>query len=72
MSKDVHVVPNENGWRVEVGGSPEGQDFVDQQSAINAGTERAKRDKVELFIHGRDGKIRERNSFGNDPRRTKG
>lgn len=24
------------------------------------------------FIHGRDGQIRERNSFGNDPRDVKG
>ena len=31
-----------------------------------SGTERAKQEKVELLIDGRDGKIRERNSFGHD------
>ncbi|MFC4484303.1 DUF2188 domain-containing protein [Cupriavidus campinensis] len=37
-----------------------------------AGTKRAKADKVELLIHGRDGQIRECNSFGHDPRHVKG
>ncbi|WP_407935228.1 DUF2188 domain-containing protein [Cupriavidus plantarum] len=36
--------------------------------AIKAGTERAKRDKFELLIHGREGQIRQRNSFSHDPR----
>ncbi|MGY2488174.1 DUF2188 domain-containing protein [Cupriavidus sp. CP313] len=40
----------------------EGQDFANQEDAIKAGTERAKRDKAELFIRGRDGKLRERNT----------
>lgn len=46
--------------------------FFTQEEAIAAGTERAKRGKVELLIHGRDGQIRERNSFGHDPRNIKG
>ncbi|WP_354687083.1 DUF2188 domain-containing protein [Cupriavidus necator] len=71
-NKDVHVVPHEGAWRVEVGGKMEGQDFASQEDAIKACTERAKRDKVELFIHGRDGKIRERNTYGHDPRDIKG
>jgi hypothetical protein len=45
--------------------------FETQEEAIKAGRERAQRDKVELLIHGRDGQIRERNSFGNDPRNIK-
>ena len=36
------------------------------------GTEAAKKSKSELFVHGRDGRIRERNSYGNDPYPPKG
>lgn len=46
--------------------------FATQEEAIAAGTERAKQDEVELLIHGRDGQIRERNTFGHDPRDVKG
>lgn len=46
--------------------------FATQDEAVQAGTGRAKADKVELLIHGRDGQIRERNSFGHDPRDVKG
>ncbi|GJG96735.1 DUF2188 domain-containing protein [Cupriavidus pauculus] len=46
--------------------------FATQEEAITAGTEIARRDKVEILIHGRDGQIRERNSFGHDPRNVKG
>ena len=46
--------------------------YATQAEAIQAGTERARADKVELLIHGRDGQIRERNSFGNDPRNIPG
>jgi hypothetical protein len=28
--------------------------------------------KSEVIIHGRDGKIREKNSYGNDPKNVKG
>ncbi len=70
--KDVHVGPADNGWAVEVGGKADRTIHATQEAAIAAGNERAKRDKVELLIHGRDGKIRERNSFGHDPRNIKG
>ncbi|CAG2161004.1 DUF2188 domain-containing protein [Cupriavidus numazuensis] len=46
--------------------------FDTQADAIAAGTRRAKEKKVELFIHGRDGQIRERNTFGHDPRDVAG
>lgn len=72
MAADIHVVPAGNEWAVEVSGGGERTMFFTQEEAIAAGTERAKRDKVELLIHGRDGQIRERNSFGHDPRNIKG
>lgn len=72
-TKDILVVPaGHDGWAVETVGGGKHTLFPTQKKAIRAGTERAKKDKVELLIHGRDGKIRERNSFGHDPRNIKG
>ncbi|WP_454752141.1 DUF2188 domain-containing protein [Cupriavidus necator] len=68
---DVHVVPVGDRWAVETEGVGR-ETFDTQAEAIAAGAERAKQTKVELFIHGRDGQIRERNSFGHDPRDVKG
>jgi len=69
---DIHVVPAGEGWAVEAAGGGKRTMYATQDEAIRAGTERAKADKVELLIHGRDGQIRERNSFGHDPRNIKG
>ena len=41
--------------------------FGTQKKAIKKGRIIARRDKAELFIHARNGKIRERDSYGNDP-----
>lgn len=70
--QDIHVVPAGDRWAVEVEGGHGGETFDTQAEAIAAGTERAKTKKVELFIHGLDGQIRARNTFGNDPRDIKG
>ncbi|WP_225934426.1 MULTISPECIES: DUF2188 domain-containing protein [unclassified Cupriavidus] len=72
MAADIHVVPAGEGWAVEAAGGGKRTMFATQEEAIEAGTERAQADKVELLIHGRDGQIRERNSFGHDPRNIKG
>lgn len=67
--KNVHVVPNPNGgWDVK----REGQGFPishrdTQQAAIDAGRDTARINQGELVIHGRDGKIRDKDSYGNDP-----
>ena len=72
MNANIHVVPAGNEWAVETAGGADRTMFFTQEEAIAAGTERAKRDKVELLIHGLDGRIRARNSFGHDPRDIKG
>lgn len=56
---------------------PEGADRASsihqtQQEAIDRGREIARNQGVELFIHGRDGRIRERDTHGNDPCPPKG
>ncbi len=68
-----HVVPHDGNWAVKRGGSDRATTVVPtQKEAIKIATEIAKNQNAELFIHGRDGQIRERDSFGNDPHPPKG
>ena len=74
MSKrNQHIVPHEDGWAVKGAGSSRATSVHrTQKEAIDAGRQVAQNQKTELFIHGRDGKIRERDSHGNDPYPPKG
>jgi len=66
--KNAHVVPREDGWAVKrEGASRASKTFSTQADAIKYGREQAKSSKGELFIHKRDGTIRDRSSYGNDP-----
>jgi hypothetical protein len=66
--KGQHVVPSPSGWSVKRAGSARATSTHSTQAeAINAATRIARNQKTELYIHGRDGRIRERNSFGGDP-----
>ena len=63
-----HVVPSSEGWSVRRAGAARASSVhTNQSDAIEAATRIARNQKSELFIHGRDGLIRERNSYGNDP-----
>ncbi|MEO1067349.1 MAG: DUF2188 domain-containing protein [Pseudomonadota bacterium] len=72
--KGQHIVPNSRGgWSVRKAGSPRvSESFRTQEEAVTRGREIAKNQKTELYIHGRDGRIRERNSYGKDPFPPKG
>lgn len=75
MSKETqHVVSNSNGgWDVKKSGSDRASKHFDtQHEAIQWATNVAKNQKTELYIHGRDGKIREKNSYGKDQYPPKG
>jgi hypothetical protein len=68
MSNNVHVVPSEGGWNVKVeGGGFEATHFRTQGEAIEAGRRLARGNRSEHIIHGRDGRIRQRDSYGRDP-----
>lgn len=69
-----HVVQSSNGkWSVRrAGASKASRTFDTQKEATQYGQRIARNSKSELFIHGRDGLIRERNSYGNDPHPPKG
>jgi len=73
MSKNVHVVPRNEGWAVRRAGAQRDSSLHDTQAdAIDAARQTAQRERVELFIHGRNGQIRERDSHGPDPYPPKG
>ncbi|QUT06292.1 DUF2188 domain-containing protein [Sphingobium phenoxybenzoativorans] len=71
--KGQHVVPSEGGWSVKKAGAAKAtSSHSTQADAIAAATRIARNQKTELYIHGRDGRIRERNSYGNDPHPPRG
>jgi hypothetical protein len=70
MSKVTkHVVPNPSGgWSVKNSGATRASKVFDtQQQAITYGRDAAKKTGTELYVHGRDGTIKNKNSYGNDP-----
>jgi len=71
--KGQHVVPNAGAWSVKkAGASKATSTHITQAKAVEAATRIAQNQKTELYIHGRDGRIRERNSYRNDPQPPKG
>ncbi|MFI3132038.1 DUF2188 domain-containing protein [Mammaliicoccus sciuri] len=71
--KNVHVTKNGDGWQVKrEGGKRASSHHNTQKEAIDSARNIAKRDGVENIIHGRDGKIRAKDSYGNDPFPPKG
>lgn len=67
--KDQHVTPHKDGgWQVKGAGNAKATVRTSTQSdAIKIATNIAKKNKSEVVIHGRNGRIREKNSYGNDP-----
>ena len=66
--RNQHVIPAKNGWAVKASGSPKATKvFGTQREAIERGIAIARNQKSELLIHGRDGRIREKRSYGRDP-----
>lgn len=71
--KGQHVVPAGGKWSVRTAGATRASGtFATQQEAIESARDKARRQGTELYVHGRDGRIRERNSYGNDPYPPKG
>lgn len=74
MSKrNQHVVPHPEGWAVKGAGAQKATSVHDTQAgAIERARDIARAQGTELLIHGRDGQIRARDSYGNDPFPPKG
>jgi hypothetical protein len=66
--RNVHVVQRNSGWAtLREGGQRASQVFGTQAEAVQSGRQMARDGRGELLIHGRDGRIRARDSYGNDP-----
>ena len=66
--KNQHVVPRGDGWAVRgAGNARDTSHHRTQQEAIDAAKGIAQNQGSEMFIHGRNGRIRERNTYGKDP-----
>ena len=73
MARGQHVVPNAGGWGVKKAGASRASSVHPTQAeAIAAATRLARSQRTELYIHGRDGRIRQRNSYGSDAHPPKG
>jgi uncharacterized protein YdaT len=71
--RNQHVVPHTDGWAVKpAGGARASSVHPTQSEAIERARELAKNQQSELLVHDRHGRIRERDSQGNDPHPPKG
>ncbi len=73
-SKNQHVTPHpQGGWQaIGAGNTRATARTKTQQEAIEIARTIAKNQKSELLIHGKNGQIRARDSYGNDPHPPKG
>ncbi len=70
MAKNTqHVIPRlGGGWSVLKGGATRAtKRFDTQREAITYARKISKAQGSELYVHGRDGLIRSKDSYGNDP-----
>ncbi len=68
MGRNQHVVPQGDKWAVKGEGNSKATKVTDtKQEAVKVAREIAKNQGTELYIHGRDGAIQEKDSHGKDP-----
>ena len=70
-TKPIEVRPakNSTGWEVARQGDLSAiSTHRTQREAATSGKKLARRDQSEFVLKGRDGRIRDRSSYGNDPR----
>lgn len=68
LQKNIHTVPYKDGWANKRAGQKEPisthrtKDLADKRAVVQA-----KLDKVEHIIHKKNGRIQDKDSYGNDP-----
>jgi hypothetical protein len=73
MGKNQHVVSHGERWAVKAEGASEPlATFKTQSEAWEKAKSIARKERSEALLHGRNGAIRTRNTYGYDPSRTKG
>lgn len=67
--KDHHVTPHpDGGWQDKKEGAKRASSrHPTQKEAIDRARESARRERTEVVIHDRHGRIRDSDSYGNDP-----
>ena len=66
--KNQHVVKHPDGWAVRGAGNSRATKVTDtQKEAIERAEQIARNQQSDTKVHGRDGKIRAGNSYGDDP-----
>ena len=65
---DIHVTLEADEWvvRRHTDDKPLST-FTDETHAINYGRDQARNERAVLVVHGADGRVRDRHSYGNDP-----
>lgn len=67
---EIHVLPNskQGGWDVKKSNaSRASRHYETKKDAIAFAREKSIKELAELIIHGKDGRIQNSNSYGNDP-----
>lgn len=73
LGKNQHVVPHKKGWAVKGAGNQKATSIhKTQELARKAAREIAINQKSEVVIHRPNGRIRDKDSYGNDPFPPKG
>ena len=74
MGKNQHVTPHpKGGWQVKGAGNQRATVRTETQvEARTIARDIAIKNRAEVVVHGVDGRIREKNSYGNDPYPPKG
>lgn len=73
MAKDYWAGPHPDGWQVKgAGNSRANSVHSTQDEAWAAARTHARHSGGEAYLQGRNGQIRERNTYGHDPRSSKG
>jgi hypothetical protein len=73
FKKNQHVVPHGNGWAVKGAGNKKVTSVHStQRNAIETARDIARNQRSEMLIHGENSRIRERNTYGDDPYPPKG
>lgn len=66
--KNQHVVPHQNGWAIRGAGNQKVTKVVPTQGeAAQIARRIATNQQSEVLIHGRNGQIHSKDSYGNDP-----
>lgn len=73
MGKNQHVLSHGERWAVTAEDAPEPVAlFKTQSEAWEKAKSIARKERSEALLHGRNGEIRARNTYGHDPSRSRG